>query len=286
MADEGANVQQVMSVENQLKAHCAACRALPKISYDVHLASGHPEVYLIRELFIAAPEFMLVGSDAKQIEYRIFAHMTNSKHILDVYTFDPEADFHQVVCDMVQAYKQGFSRKDSKNLNFAILFGAGVKKMSEMLGIDIKAAKAMREAYFAAFPEARILMEQAVKTAIERGFVKTWFGRRTRFHRCPEHGFAGSRKPCVTCPRVHKTLNGAIQGTAADINKLKLAELYAERKRLSLRMRMTIHDEFVGDVKDKETAQGVARILDRQSIPLRVPILWSTNVGANWAMLK
>jgi DNA polymerase I-like protein with 3'-5' exonuclease and polymerase domains len=286
MRDEGANVQQVMSVENQLKAHCAACRALPKIDYAVHLSAGHPEVYVIRELFIAPPEFMLFGSDAKQIEYRVFAHMTNSKHILDVYAFDPEADFHQVVCDMVQAYKKGFSRKDSKNLNFAILFGAGVKKMAEMLGIDIAAAKAMRDAYFAAFPEARVLMELAVKTATERGYVKTWFGRRTRFKRCPEHGFAGSRKPCPTCPRVHKALNGAIQGTAADINKLKLAELYAQRKRLSLRMRLTVHDEFVGDVPGPEQGREVAALLDRQSIPLRVPILWDSRTAANWALLK
>jgi DNA polymerase I-like protein with 3'-5' exonuclease and polymerase domains len=281
--DEGANVQQVMSGEKQLKMHCGLCKTG---DYLEHFAEEHPQVYLIRELFIPSPGMLLLGSDAKQIEYRVFAHMSGSKRILDAYAQNPNVDYHQIVCDMVQAHRAGFSRKDSKNLSFAILFGAGIKKVAEMLGVDVSVAKAMRDAYFSAFPEAKAIMELAVKTATTRGYVKTWFGRRTRFHRCPEHGFAGSRKPCFTCPRVHKALNAAIQGSAADINKLKLAELYAERKRLSLKPRMTIHDEVVADVEDDSHADLVAAQLDSQSIPMRVPILWQTRTAKNWLGCK
>lgn len=263
---EGINVQQVMSNEKHKKLH--------------------GDRYSVRELFIPTPGSLLLCSDAKQIEYRIFAHMAASRHILSVYEANPEADFHQIVCDMVQAFRQGFSRKDSKNLNFAILFGAGIRKVAEMLGVDIKTAKALRDAYFEAFPEARLLMDLAQEKAKERGWIKTLFGRRARFHACPKHGWSGSKEPCGTCPRLHKALNSAIQGTAADINKLKLAELYEARASLGFTMRMTIHDEVVGDVPDAEAGRQVAALLDRQSLPLRVPILWDTRTAANWKEAK
>lgn len=268
---EGANVQQVMSTEKQLKMHCPTCASAKKVDYDAHVEQGHPEAYVIRSLFIPEDGRLLLGSDAKQIEYRIFAHMANSRAILDVFAKNPEADFHQVVCDMVQAYQPGFSRKNSKGLNFALLFGAGVGKTAEILGVDDKTAKRLREAYFEAFPEARRLMDLAVETAETRGYVKTVLGRRTRF--------PGKE-------RTHKALNGAVQGSAADVNKVKLAELYRERHRLGLTMRMTIHDEFVGDVQDREAARQVAALLDTQSIPFRVPILWDTKTAPNWAGCK
>jgi DNA polymerase I-like protein with 3'-5' exonuclease and polymerase domains len=248
---KGANIQQVMSVENQKKR------------------SG--DAYLIRELFIPDDGKLLMDSDAKQIELRVFAHFANSKAVLDAYAADQNTDFHRVVCDMVQRFKPGFTRKDTKNLSFAILFGAGVGKTAEMLGVDEDAGRAMRDTYFKAFPEARRLMDLASKTATERGYVYTLLGRRSRFPRAD---------------RTHKALNAAVQGTAADINKLKLVELYAERKRLGLKMRYTVHDEVVGDVADAEAARQVGVVLDRQSLPLRVPILWDTRVARNWAEAK
>jgi DNA polymerase-1 len=245
------NLQQIPSVENQTKRNGAD--------------------YLIRELFIPDDGMLLLDSDAKQIELRVFAHFANSKVVLDAYAADQNTDFHQVVCDMVQRFKPGFTRKDTKNLSFAILFGAGIGKTAEMLGVDEDAAKAMRDTYFEAFPEVRRLMTLASKTATERGYVHTMLGRRSRF---------------PNAQRTHKALNAAVQGTAADLNKMALVELYAERKRLGVKMRLTIHDEILADVADEFAARKVTELLDRQRIPMRVPILWDTRTAKNWAGCK
>jgi DNA polymerase I-like protein with 3'-5' exonuclease and polymerase domains len=116
--------------------------------------------------------------------------------------------------------------------------------------------------------------------------VKTVLGRRARFKPCPKHEWAGPEKGsyCGGCPRLHSALNRAVQGTAADVNKEKLVDLYRERKALGLILRMTIHDEAVADVPDLVAAQEAAAILDRQPerTELKVRILWDAKVGKNW----
>jgi DNA polymerase-1 len=122
-------------------------------------------------------------------------------------------------------------------------------------------------AYDTAFPDVLRMLSTASSTARDRGYVKTLLGRRSRF---PDR------------QNLHKALNSVIQGSAADLMKMKLVELYRERRALGLTLRMTVHDEVCGDVPDLEAARMVGELLNRQSIPLRVPILWEGNTGANW----
>jgi DNA polymerase I len=117
------------------------------------------------------------------------------------------------------------------------------------------------------FPEAKRLLKLASKIAKDRLYVMTLLNRRRRY---PD-GWA-----------LHSALNAVIQGSAADIFKLKLLELYRERKRLGILLRMPVHDEFVYDVEDEHHARQVHKFLNRQSIQLSVPILWETGLGFNW----
>lgn len=247
---EGANIQQVMAVEKQRRLH--------------------GDRYTIRELFIPG-EGLFFKSDAKQIEYRIFAHYTNAPAILDAYAKDREADFHAMVGEIIRPYRSDFDRKRVKNLNFAKLYGAGTRKIAAMLGLDIAAADDFIRIYDRAFPQAKEMLKAAMDTAEKRGYVRTILGRRTRF---------------PNLERLHKALNGVIQGSAADVMKQKLIDLYQERKALGLTLRMTVHDEVTGDVPDAEAARRVADVLDRQTIPFRVPILWDSATGRNWSECK
>lgn len=247
---EGANIQQVMAVEKQARVH------------------GNR--YIIRELFVPGSG-LFFKSDAKQIEYRIFAHYTNSQAILEAYAKDPNADFHAMVGEIIRPYRSDFDRKRVKNLNFAKLYGAGTKKIAAMLGLDTSSADEFIRIYDRAFPQAKAMLKAAMDTAEKRGYVRTILGRRTRF---------------PNLERLHKALNGVIQGSAADVMKQKLVDLYQERKALGLTLRMTVHDEVTGDVPDAESAARVAAVLDRQSIPFRVPILWDSATGRNWSECK
>ena len=271
----GINVQQVMAVSKQRRLH--------------------GERYLVRELFTSAPGKLLLAADAKQIEFRVLVHMSKSERLIDAYRRDPNTDFHVMVGDFVHAVRPDFDRKRVKNVNFEQAFGGGLSKTAEMLGCSTAEAQAFMRDYDAAFPELRALLRECSDKAKRRGvaegvgYVRTILGRKCRFVECPTHGWRGApsvngkREPCGTCPRLHKALNGAVQGSAADVNKVKLAELYEAREELGLTMRVTNHDEAVGDVQDDHAARRVAALLDRQSLPFRVPILWETKTGRNWA---
>ena len=226
--------------------------------------------WIIRELFIPGTG-LFYGSDAEQIEFRLFAHYSGSEKLYKAYKEDPRTDFHNIVLDIIKPVAPGTTRKLAKDCNFAKIYGAGQAKVAEMLGLTPEEAKPFVDAYDGAFPEAGMLMRKAMNAARTRGWVKTMMGRRARF---PERQF------------LHSALNRVIQGSAADIMKKKLVELYNERKRLGLTLRATVHDEVVGDVPDAEAGRLCDEVLDRQTTKTHVPILWGGKVGANWRECK
>jgi DNA polymerase I-like protein with 3'-5' exonuclease and polymerase domains len=144
---------------------------------------------------------------------------------------------------------------------------------------ELKAARANRyhpllkstleilKIYDKEMPEVDELLRKASKLAEDRGYIKTILGRRMRF----PHGY-----------RLHKALNGRIQGSEADIVKTKAVELHEARKYTGLRLQFQVHDEFDGCVPDEEAAKKVSEILNAQSFNLTVPILWGMKTGVTW----
>jgi len=246
---EGANIQQVMSIKKQIVRH--------------------GDRRIIRELFIPGSG-LLFDADADQIEYRIFAHYSKSPRLIQAYRDNPKTDYHAIVGSMVETYRAGLDRTRIKGLNFGKLFGAGVGKISELLGVPEDQGREFVAAYDQAFPEASQLLHRVADLAKTRGYVKTALGRRARF---PDGD------------RTYMALNRVIQGTAADVMKRKLVELHALRSE-GFALRMTIHDEVVGDVPNLEVARRVAAVLDEQTTEMRVPLLWHAEVGPNWRDMK
>lgn len=104
-----------------------------------------------------------------------------------------------------------------------------------------------------------------------RGYIRTYLGRRSRF---PDNY------------NTYRGLNRVIQGTAADINKQKIVEVHRERKHTGFVLRLTKHDEIMGDATTPETKGKVEEILQRQSFPFTIPILWDAKEGPTWAHCK
>jgi DNA polymerase-1 len=225
--------------------------------------------YIIRELFLPRPGRLWVKADAAQIEYRLFVHYSKSKRLIQRYIDDPLVDFHVEVQRMIETIRP-ITRQHAKGINFAKLYGSGIPKLARVLGVSEDEAAALVALYDEAFPEARELMNLAMRLARQRGFVKTILGRVARF---PE------------AQRLHSALNRVIQGTAADIMKLKLLEVYNNRKLLDLHMFFTVHDEVDGDVGSEAAAIRLKELLDEPitELGLRVPIVWETGTGTNWA---
>ena len=221
--------------------------------------------YIVRQLFIPEKGKVWFSADADQIEYRLFAHFAGSKKIFDAYEKDENVNFHETIRQLILPHRE-ITYKRSKDLNFAKIFGAGKDKISEMLELPRSKSDVFVQIYDMMFPEANILLNKASRVAINRGYVKTILGRRSRF---PD----GERS--------HKALNSIIQGSAADIAKQKIIELHSVRKELDLILRFPVHDENNGDCP-KENVGLIQAILNYQSFNLKVPILWSIGWGNNW----
>ena len=246
-------------------------------------------------------------ADASQIEYRLFAHYASNPAVLKAYEDDPAMSFHKMTWEMVKAYKPDMLYSHQKNLNFAKLYGAKVVKLGVMMGFITQAeadairrdkdwnnpklalAQEIDRMYNRAMPEVNLLLDRASHLAKpkcddfckagdqlhrdfpHRGYVKTLEGRRSRF---------------PTGYKTYIALNRVLQGTAADIMKRKLAELFKHRKRLGLLLRVTVHDAVGGDAASPETLELVKEQLNHQSVVTKVPILWSCGIGKNWAEAK
>lgn len=283
---EGVNQQQVMKAEKQIREY--------------------GDNYLIRQLYVPQSGLFFTA-DAMQIEYRLFAHFAENPRVIAAYRENPLMSFHKFVWELIKPFKPDITYRRQKDLNFAKVYGAGLKKLALMLefitqsefrmlnAMDYKTAyshpllaeaKKVDEIYNRVLPEVKPLLAKASHLAMpdcssrcnprdalhaelqHRGYVRTILGRRTRF---PDHR------------RIHKAFNGVDQGSGADIMKRKLVELHRERKHTGFVMRWTAHDEVDGDIPDVECAAKVAEILNVQSFPeLKVPILWEWKTGRNW----
>lgn len=273
----GINIQQVFKAKKQI-------------------AKMGPD-FLIRELIIAVDGLDVGASDAAQIEFRLFASYANDPTLTEAYAADPRIDFYKQVAAIAEV-----ERDHAKVISLAKLYAMGIDKLARSLGLECRCGVGFRcdcdlpnngyqhgcgraayrhadgcpairaievnAQYDLKFPAARKLSKAAVKTAETRGYVHTILGRRRRY---------------PTKQRLHSAFNAVIQGGAADIFKTKLVELYDARDDLGIILRAPVHDENVYDiVRDDRSKRRLQDLLDFQSFPLRVPILWESGFGANW----
>ena len=162
----GANIQQVFHPEKQ--AQKIGTKRWP-----------------VRRLYIPAPGRTWISADAKQIEYRLFAHLANNPEIIEAFRRNPDVDYHGVVTDMVHRLAHAdLPRVLVKNVNFAKIYGAGLRKIARMLGKSEAETRAFIAAYDRAFPEIAPLIQQVSDQIVRRqraegvGYVKTMLGRR------------------------------------------------------------------------------------------------------------
>lgn len=229
--------------------------------------------HIIRELIVPDNGFEFWACDAAQIEYRLFGHFSNAPKIIEAYRNDPTTNFHKLVMAMIVPFVPDIPYKHVKNVNFARLYGAGLHKIALMLGVSDEKAAEYLTPYDRVFPEAKSLGKRYMDEAKDRGYVSTILGRRARL---------GPHD------KIHSAVNRVIQGTAADIMKMKLRRVYRERKTLGIhKLRQTVHDEQCGDKDpDPKYTALIQECFNEQEANLNVPILWDLATGTNWKECK
>ena len=241
-----------------------------------------PEGRRIREAFVAPKGHVIVSADYSQVELRIMAHISGDENLLRA--FAAGEDIHRATAAEVFGRSLGDvtpeERRYAKVINFGLIYGMSAFGLAQQLGLERATAQAYIASYFTRYPAVAKYMEETRKTARERGYVETVFGRRLWL---PE---IKSSNPARRGGAERAAINAPMQGTAADLIKLAMIAVrgWLDRERLSTKLIMQVHDELVLEAPDAELDRVRAEIPELMSgvAKLKVPLVVDVGSGQNW----
>jgi len=237
----------------------------------------------IREAFVPEDGFLLLSADYSQIELRVLAHMSRDELLLDAFRRDEDIhsrvaqEVFRVTSDLVSQEM----RRTAKVINFGVVYGISGFGLAKELGLSPKEAQAYIDDYFARHTGVQAYIDRTLQFVRENGYVKTLLGR---MRRIPEIHNPDSN---VRQFGERTAINTPLQGTAADIIKMAMVNIYRRirEERLASRLIMQIHDELVFEVHETEipAMEGIVRHEMEHVLELAVPLKVSLGTGRNWA---
>ena len=236
----------------------------------------------IREAFIAPPGWRLMSADYSQIELRIMAHISQDAGLLGA--FAQGLDVHRATAAEVFGVPvdqvTGEQRRYAKVINFGLIYGMSAFGLAANLGIERDAAKNYIERYFSRYPGVAAYMERTRVEAKQQGYVETVFGRRLWLGEINSPN--GPRRQAAE----RAAINAPMQGTAADLIKLAMIDIWRWIRDAALgsRLIMQVHDELVLEVPEAEIDLLRSELPRRMAgvATLAVPLLAEVGVGSNW----
>ncbi len=241
---------------------------------------------LIRKAFIPDEDSKLLSSDYSQVELRVFASMSNATNLIQAFIDDKDihaktaSDIFKVPMDEVTKDM----RRTAKAVNFGILYGISSFGLSEDLGIDIGTAKKFIDNYLETYPGIQEYMDNLKARAYSDGYVRTLMNRKRVIEELNNKNFM------IRQSGERMALNTPIQGTAADILKKAMVEIYEEfnKKKLKSKMLIQVHDELVFNVLDSELdeVKKIVKDIMENTFKMQVPLKVDIEVGNNWYEAK
>lgn len=236
----------------------------------------------IRKVFVPEEGYRFIDADYSQIELRVLAHMSDDRHLIEAYNSDE--DIHKITAS--QVFKVPLDevtprlRSNAKAVNFGIVYGISSFGLSEDLSISKKEAAEYIKSYFENYGRVKEFMDETVEHAKENGYVVTLFNRRRPVPELKSGNFMtrefGKRI----------AMNSPIQGTAADIIKIAMINVYKRLKRENLKSRLLlqIHDELLIEALDNEIVR-VKQIMEEEmvnAVKLKVALQIDMHEGNSW----
>ena len=252
---------------------------------------------MIRSLFLPERNHTWGCFDYSQQEPRLVVHYAAAspklredsevKSIVERFK-NNDVDFHQTVAEMA-----GIERSQAKTINLGLFYGMGKAKLQAELGLNTKEeAEKLFEKYHSRVPFVKDLMNNTSKDSQRNGYITTLLGRKCRFDTWEEAAFRPGR---LTSPMTwdeasskfgennirraftYKALNKLIQGSAADMTKKAMLDLYEEK----IIPHIQIHDELDISIESKEHANKIIDIM-QNAVSLHVPNKVDYESGENW----
>jgi DNA polymerase-1 len=235
----------------------------------------------IRRAFVAPEGSVLISADYSQIELRLLAHLSGDKALIDA--FHADADIHRAVAaqihDIAPDDVTDEQRSGAKMVNFGIVYGITAFGLARRLGIGNTEAATIIEEYKARFPGITTFLEKCVDEAKATGAVETILHRRRPI---PD---ITSNQPARRAFAERTAINTVVQGSAADLIKLAMINLYRQlpKSHPDARLLLQIHDELVLEAPDDQaeavsaTVRATMESAMDLDVPLKVDIGWATS---------
>lgn len=205
---------------------------------------------LIRKCFVPREGYVFVDADYSQIELRIMAHMSGDEKLIDAYK--NAKDIHRITASEVFSVPfdevTDLQRRNAKAVNFGIIYGISSFGLSQGLSISRKEAQEFINNYFLKFPGVKTYLDSLVAGAKENGYITTLFNRRRQIPELKNSNFMQRQFG----ERV--AMNAPIQGTAADIMKIAMINVYRRLRKENLKSKLIIqvHDELLIETFESE----------------------------------
>ena len=257
------------------------------------LSSNHPNLQNIpirtprgrqvRKAFVAKDdEHVLMAADYSQIELRIIASLSEDPSMLAA--FNNNEDIHAATAAKVfgvpLAEVSREQRSQAKTVNFGIIYGVSAFGLSNQTTLSRKESKALIDAYYESYPKLKAYMSQQVDFAREHGYVATVLGRRRYLKDI------NSRNAIVRGAAERNAINAPIQGSAADIIKLAMLNIYdkMQQENFKAQMLLQVHDELVFECPKSElnALKQLVKTEMEAAYSLQVPLTVEMGIGHNW----
>ena len=236
----------------------------------------------IRKAFIPDNGCTFYSADYSQIELRIMAHLSQDPHMIEA--FNSGEDIHAATAAKI--YKTpigevtGDMRRKAKTANFGIIYGISVFGLAERLSIPRSESKILIDGYFESYPKVKEYMDNIIVQARETGYVETILGRK-RF--LPD---INSRNTTVRGYAERNAINAPIQGSAADIIKIAMNNIFErfEKDGLQSKMILQVHDELNFNVVNDELSHVEQIVIEEmeKAYKLSIPLKADSGTGKNW----
>ncbi|GAA0090750.1 DNA polymerase I [Paraclostridium bifermentans] len=240
----------------------------------------------IRKVFIADKGFKLVDADYSQIELRVLAHMSQDEHMIDA--FNHNVDIHTKTASQVFGIDindvTSEQRSAAKAVNFGIVYGISDFGLAKNLHIPVKEAKIYIDSYLNTYEDIKSYMDSTIEEAKEDGYVKTILNRRRYI---PE---IKSSNTILKNLGKRLAMNAPIQGSAADIIKIAMVNVYKklEERDLKSKLVLQVHDELIIECIEEELEEVSKIVKDEMehAVSMDVNLDVDLNTGDSWYETK
>ena len=236
----------------------------------------------VRKAFVPDDGCLFLSVDYSQIELRIMAHLSGDSNMIE--DFRSGYDIHAATAAKVYKKPIGEVTKDerrkAKVANFGIIYGISVFGLAERMNVDRREAKELIENYFATYSGVQEYIEKCKQEAKANGYVETIFHRKRYL---PD---INSHNAVVRGYAERNAVNAPIQGSAADIIKVAMINIYRRMKEEGVRstMILQVHDELNFNIIPEEKDKMLSIVVEemQNAFPMSVPLIADHGWGTNW----